>query len=59
MHSADRNPTIRLDLTVRGVPHGKGLAGILGFADLAHERIVRGFAAMTTEAMWKRWRRAQ
>jgi len=57
---ADMTPVIQLNLTARGTPLVEGREGMVAFFRLAHEWIVRGFAAVTTEAaqerMWERRR---
>lgn len=50
-------PVFVLTLTARGRPVGGGLQGVKGFADLAHEWIVRGFTELTTAEMHTEWRR--
>jgi len=54
----DRAPVIQLQITARGAPLGEGRAGIVEFFRLAHEWIVDGFAAVTTdsaqELLWER-----
>ncbi|MHB8296844.1 MAG: TIGR04255 family protein [Acidimicrobiales bacterium] len=46
----DQRPLIQLNITARGAPLGEGRDGALAFFRLAHEWIVRGFAAVTTDA---------
>ena len=48
---------IRLTLTFRGAPRGEGEGSVVAFMNLAHERIVRAFAAVTTEQMHIVWGR--
>jgi hypothetical protein len=55
--ASDRLPVILLQLLGRGAPMGSGIAGVLAFADRAHEWIVRGFTALTTERMHALWER--
>lgn len=54
----DRSPVIQLNMVARGAPLGEGREGMVSFFRLAHEWIVRGFAAVTTEAaqdtLWER-----
>lgn len=56
----DRSPVIQLTVTARGAPIGQGRQGLVGFFRLAHEWIVNGFAAVTTDAaqegLWERMR---
>ena len=56
----DRSPVIQLTLTARGEPIGQGRGGMVDFFRLAHEWIVNGFAAVTTETaqrgLWERIR---
>ena len=47
---ADMKPVIQLTMTARGAPLRPGRQGMVAFFQLAHEWIVRGFAAVTTEA---------
>lgn len=44
-------------LTLRGAPAQRTKEGVLQFFDFAHERIVRGFAALTTPEMHIQWER--
>jgi uncharacterized protein (TIGR04255 family) len=46
-----------LTITARGKPIGTGLDGALGFLELGHEWIVRGFADLTTPEMHQIWQR--
>lgn len=50
-------PCYQLTLQARGAPIGEGLKGVLAFADLGRQWIVRAFAAMTTAEMHKTWER--
>ncbi len=56
----DRSPIIQLQLVAQGAPLGSGRDGMLRFFRLAHEWIVNGFAAVTTETaqdlLWERKR---
>lgn len=54
---SDRQPVFVTQMTARGVPRGQGIDGILGFMDIGHEWIVRGFAAVTTPEMHAAWER--
>lgn len=47
---ADMTPVIQLTMTARGAPLAPGKDGMISFFRLAHEWIVRGFAAVTTDA---------
>ena len=55
---ADGTPVIQLNMIARGAPIGEGREGLVRFFRLAHEWIVEGFAAVTTERaqsdLWKR-----
>lgn len=51
----DQLPTYLLTLTARGGPLGGGFAGVMAFLDLGHERIVRAFDAVTTDALHTIW----
>lgn len=57
---ADRVPVIQLTMTARGAPPGTGREDMRSFFRMAHEWIVEGFAAVTTEAaqdtLWGRKR---
>jgi uncharacterized protein (TIGR04255 family) len=57
LRTADRTPLLMLQLLARGAPAGDGIEGVLAFADRAHEWIVRGFTAITTENMHRVWER--
>jgi uncharacterized protein (TIGR04255 family) len=46
-----------LQLTVRGKPRDGSLKTTMAFFDMGRERIVKGFTAITTDAMHQRWRR--
>jgi hypothetical protein len=48
-----------LNLTVRGRPRGGTLPAAMDFFDMARERIVRAFAAVTTDEMHRVWGRIQ
>lgn len=49
---------VRLVLTARGsLVGGEGVEGVSGFFDLGHEWIVRGFAAITSGRLHKKWGR--
>lgn len=50
-------PILVVRNTARGKPIGEGVEGALGFLDVGHDWAVRGFAAMTTEAMHAAWGR--
>ncbi len=50
-------PVFVMNLTARGAPIGSGIDGVRGFADLAHEWVVRGFTDLTTDAMHTAWKR--
>jgi uncharacterized protein (TIGR04255 family) len=59
VRQVDNLPLFILELTGRGAPIGSGIEGVLAFTDRAHEWIVRGFTAMTTEQMHAIWERQQ
>jgi len=46
-----------LTITARGIPLGRGDAGILGFFDLGREWALRAFTGITREAMHRHWRK--
>ncbi|MCQ3807923.1 MAG: TIGR04255 family protein [Acidimicrobiaceae bacterium] len=50
-------PIFVMNLTARGGPTGPGIEGIQGFAEVAHEWIVRGFTDLTCDAMHDVWQR--
>ena len=50
-------PIFVMNLTARGGPTGSGIEGIQGFAEVAHEWIVRGFTDLTSDAMHDAWKR--
>lgn len=50
-------PIFVMKLTARGPATGPGVEGVQGFADIAHEWIVRGFIDLTSETMHKAWDR--
>lgn len=54
----DREPIIRLDVSVRGMPEDASDEGMNRWFDLAHEWIVQGFIHVTANAMQEQvWRR--
>ncbi len=57
-YSIDNTPCLFLKLTARGKPIGDDLKGVLGFLDIGHEWIVKGFTSITTERMYKHWERS-
>ena len=54
---SDRTPVFVLNLIGRGAPLSNDTEGVLAFTDRAHEWIVRGFTAITTERMHTVWER--
>jgi uncharacterized protein (TIGR04255 family) len=50
-------PVVKLDITVRGKPHGETVPAAFDFLDLAREQVVKTFASITTEEMHKFWER--
>jgi len=50
-------PIFVLTLTARGAPLSADAGGVLGFLDLGRQAIVRGFTALTTDAMHTAWGR--
>lgn len=59
VRAGDESPVIQLTLTARGAPLSDGKDGMMKFFKLAHEWIVRGFAAVTTEEAQREWERIQ
>jgi uncharacterized protein (TIGR04255 family) len=55
--AADGAPLYTFTLTARGKPSTEDIKGVMGFLDLGHEWVVRGFASMTTESMHREWGR--
>ncbi len=55
----DGSRLMRLSLTARGAPIGKGLRGALRFMDDGREQIVRGFTSITRSRMHEIWEREQ
>ncbi|MBI2930469.1 MAG: TIGR04255 family protein [Planctomycetes bacterium] len=53
---ADGQPIFVMESIARGSPMGEGTDGVLAFLDLAHERQIRTFIAVTTDEMHKAWR---
>jgi len=53
----DGKEVLQLNLTARGRPKSSTLDDILGWFDLGHEWIVRGFTDFTTREMHTVWRR--
>ncbi len=51
--------SLQLDVSVRGNPASADIDGILAFHEMAHDQIVRGFTAITTESAHRQWRRKQ
>ncbi len=56
-HSSDGKPMIALTLTARGNPSAPTLDAVSEFLDFGRDKIVRGFAELTTETMHRRWGR--
>ena len=54
---SDGSPILVLQLIGRGAPLGEDIEGVTRFLDKAHEWIVRGFTALTTDRMHKIWER--
>jgi uncharacterized protein (TIGR04255 family) len=56
----DQSQVIQLNITARGAPLSPDREGMVSFFRLAHEWVVRGFAAVTTDAaqkmLWERIR---
>lgn len=50
-------PLYLLNLTLRGMPESDDLSGVVGFFDMARDRIVRSFAEVTTPHMHDIWER--
>jgi len=57
--SRDGQPMIALTLTARGSTSTSTLEAASRFLDFGRDKIVRGFAELTTETMHERWRRRQ
>ncbi len=53
--SRDNEFIYLLKLIARGKPIGEGIDGVLGFMDIGHEWIVRGFTSITTASMHELW----
>ena len=53
--SLDRS--LQLEVTVRGIPETTDIDGIVGFHEIAHDQIVRCFAAITTDSAHECWGR--
>jgi uncharacterized protein (TIGR04255 family) len=53
----DGEPILIMNLTARGRPCKESLEGALGFFDIARERIVRTFTALTTPCQHRVWGR--
>jgi len=53
----DNAPVYHLNLTARGRPIGKGVAGVLAMLDLGREKIVRTFTAITSPQQHRVWGR--
>jgi uncharacterized protein (TIGR04255 family) len=53
----EEQPIYVLNMTVRGYPLGDNLEGVLGFFDIGHEWVVRGFASITSDVMHGLWGR--
>lgn len=51
----DNKPALVLTITGRGAAFDETEAGVLSFLQLAHEWVVKGFTAITTEAMHREW----
>ncbi len=56
---SDDMPLFLMNLVARGCPTDDGIQGVLGFMDVGHEWIVRGFAALTTPQMHSAWSRTR
>jgi uncharacterized protein (TIGR04255 family) len=54
---ATGKPIIQLMLTARGRPNTPDKEGVFHFFDIARDKIVRGFAALTTKKMHAIWER--
>lgn len=52
----DGRPIVVLNLTARGVPLGKGLAGVIAFHDLGREWAWKAFTALTRAELQDQWR---
>lgn len=54
---AEKRPIFVLTLTARGKPKRDDFKAAMGFLDVGHEWIVRGFTSITTKEMHERWER--
>lgn len=57
--TSTRAEIISLNMIARGRPASPDIDGAIGFLQLGHEWIVRGFAELTTPAMHEMWKRTQ
>ncbi|MCD6218564.1 TIGR04255 family protein [bacterium] len=55
--SKDNSLIYLIKLVARGKPIGEGIDGVLGFMDIGHEWIVRGFSSVTASYMHELWGR--
>jgi uncharacterized protein (TIGR04255 family) len=53
----EEQPIYVLHVTARGHPLGDNLEGVLGFFDIGHEWVVRGFTSITSDVMHRLWGR--
>jgi uncharacterized protein (TIGR04255 family) len=54
-----REPDLRLDMIVRGMPASPDLKAVADFFDEGRKTIVNGFTAITTERMHQEWERVK
>ena len=57
--SANADPLLIVTLTARGSPLEASIDGVVAFADIGREAIVRGFASVTTSDMHEHWGRTR
>ncbi|MDQ2803042.1 MAG: TIGR04255 family protein [Pseudomonadota bacterium] len=54
---SDQRPVLHLEVTARGKPEAETVPAAFEFLDMAHEAVVRTFAAVTTPELHKVWER--
>jgi len=57
LRTTDQKEILQLQLTARGSPKSSSTEDILGWFDLGHEWVVRGFVEVTSPSMHARWGR--
>lgn len=53
----DKQAITVLNITVRGLPAGDGIDGVMGFLDVGRERALEAFIGLTREEMHRRWQK--